>query len=354
MPPAKTPAAKARPTTRMIAERLGISRAAVSMALRGNLRVSESLRRRVAKTAEALGYRPDPELGRLMRHLRVRNKPRFMSTIVGLSSIPAAQERPYNSRLIEGAVRRADALGYKFDVLRIAAAGKRSAALQRMLVNRGIEGLVLLPMGVSLRFDAMLDWDRFSVVTATRSVLSPEFPRVLPNHFRNTLILCEELEKRGYRRIGLITPRDFDVQISPGLMAGVVWQNELGRTSRVAPLLTEEELPREEAIRAWYQAEKPDAIIVRGSLDAEVVVRALPRTRRGGIGLAVTNLEGSRAYAGMQVHPEEIGAVAVDSLHLRLSSFQRGACGTAIETLVLGSWFAGPTVRFLGAGGRRV
>lgn len=345
MPPARNPNSRVRPTTRTIAAHLGVSRAAVSMALRGNLRVSAELRARVAKAAEELGYRPDPEMGRLMQHLRARNKPRFQSTLVGLTSIPEKRERPYNRRLIEGARKRADALGYKFDVLRFAPGKNRNASLQRVLLTRGTEGLLLLPMGVSLGFDSLLDWDRFSVVSATRSVLSPEFPRVLPNHFRNTLLLCEELEKLGYRRIGLITTRDFDVHISPGLMAGVVWQSELGRTSRVAPLLIGEELPREEDIGAWYGRERPDAIIVRGTLDADIVARVLPQARKGNLGLAVTNLEGSRAYAGVQVHPEEIGMVAVDALHQRLLSFQRGASGLSLETLVLGSWFAGPTVR---------
>lgn len=345
MPPSKTPSSKDRPTTRMIAERLGISRAAVSMALRGNLRLSAALREKVAKAAEELGYRPDPEMGRLMQHLRLRNKPRFRSTIVGLTSIPEGQEHPYNRLLIEGARKRADALGYLFDVIRFSPTRGRNPSLQRILVSRGIEGLVLLPMGVSFGFDALLDWDRFSVVSATRSVLTPEFPRVLPNHFRNTLIVCEELERLGYRRLGLISPKYFDVLISPGLMAGVVWQSELGRTSRVAPLLIDGETPREEDILAWYRRESPDAIIVRGTVDAEIVTRTLPQAKRGAIGLAVTNLEGSRAYSGIQVHPEAIGAVAVDSLHLRLLSFQRGTSGVSLETLVLGSWFAGSSVK---------
>lgn len=334
--------AKQRPTTRLIAEKLGISRAAVSLALRGSQRISTALRTRVTELAAKLGYRPDPEMGRLMQHLRTRNKPRFKSTLLGLSSIPASEERPYNRRLIEGARKRADALGYRFEVLRFTPSDKPDRGLQRMLLSRGTEGLLLLPMGVSLRFDSMLDWGRFSVVSATRSVITPEFPRVLPNHFRNTLIACEELEKLGCKRPGLITTRDFDVHISPGLMAGMIWQSELGRTSWVKPLLLEQELPSEEGVRAWCRREKPDAIIVRGTVDAEIVTRALLGSRFQDVPVAVSNLEGSRAYPGIQVHPEAIGRVAIDALHLRLLSFQKGAEGVSLETLVLGTWYPGP------------
>jgi len=57
---------------REIADRTGISRMAVSLALRGKSGVSEATRKKVLKVAQELGYEPDPEVARLLSHIRVK------------------------------------------------------------------------------------------------------------------------------------------------------------------------------------------------------------------------------------------------------------------------------------------
>lgn len=343
MPANESASPEQRPTLRMIAARAGISSPAVSMALRNHPRIAVATRQRVLRIAEEMGYRPDPEVSKLMNHLRLRRKPRFRSVITALTSIPEKEERPYNRQLIEGAEARADQLGYRLAVLRVEPTVSRSAALQRMLRSRGVEGLLLLPMRAASPLDDLVDWTQFSVVAATRSVTAPEFHRVLPHHFGNTLEICEQLERLGYRRIGLVSNRGFDLVTSPGLAAGVVWQHIQGRAEAVAPLLHDGERPN--GVRAWFAGEKPDAIIARGVPDAEAIVADLRLRFPGRIGVAVTNLEGSRGFAGMDVHPYDIGAAAIEQLHARLQSSQKGVPHLAVETLVKGSWFAGPSVR---------
>src|SRR6266478_6281279 len=57
---------------REIADRTGISRMAVSLALRGKSGVSETTRKKVLKVAKELGYEPDPEVARLLSRIRVK------------------------------------------------------------------------------------------------------------------------------------------------------------------------------------------------------------------------------------------------------------------------------------------
>jgi DNA-binding LacI/PurR family transcriptional regulator len=59
-----------RPTLADIAAQLGISKMSVSRALRGERQVSEELRARVQQMADSVGYRPDPEIAKLMTHMR--------------------------------------------------------------------------------------------------------------------------------------------------------------------------------------------------------------------------------------------------------------------------------------------
>ncbi len=332
-----------RPTLRMIAARAGISSPAVSMALRNDLRISEATRKRVARIAAEMGYRPDPEIAKLMNHLRQRRKPKFRSVITALTSIPEIEERPYNRQIIKGAEARADQLGYRLSVLRITPAATRDHALQRILRARGVDGLLLLPMRDAVPLTDLLDWSQFSVIAATRGVPDPVFHRVLPHHFGNTLEICEQLERLGYKRIGLVSNRGFDLLTSPGLAAGVVWQHIQGRAEQVIPLLHDGERPS--GVKQWFKSERPDAVIARGVPDAEAIVADLGLEFPGRIGLAVTNLEGSRTFAGMDVHPYDIGVTAIETVHARIQSSQKSVPRLVTETLIKGTWIDGPTVR---------
>lgn len=346
-PPSET-SGETRSTLRMIAARAGISGPAVSMALRNHSRISVATRRRVLRIAEEMGYRPDPEIAKLMNHLRQRRKPKFRSVITALTSIPEKEERPYFRQMIKGATARADQLGYRLSIVRISPSAGRDPSLQRILRARGVEGLLLLPMRDTLPLTDLLDWSQFAVVAATRGVSDPVFHRVLPNHFGNTLEICEQLERLGYKRIGLVSNRGFDLHISPGLAAGVVWQHIQERAEQVAPLLHDGERPG--GVREWFKRERPDAIVARGVPDAEAIVEDLGLKFPGRVGLAVTNLEGSRSFAGMDVHPYDIGEAAIEMLHVRIQSSQKNVPRLVTETMVRGSWVAGPTVR---AGAKR-
>ena len=66
-PPAPTPG---RIGLRQIAEAAGVCLMTVSLSLRDSPKISVATRERVCRLAGQLGYRPDPELSRLMKHLR--------------------------------------------------------------------------------------------------------------------------------------------------------------------------------------------------------------------------------------------------------------------------------------------
>jgi DNA-binding LacI/PurR family transcriptional regulator len=228
-------------------------------------------------------------------------------------------------------------------VVRFTPTTAHNRALQRILVSRGVEGILLLPMRDALPLTEMLDWNLFSVVVATRGVPEPVFHRVLPNHFMNSVLICDQLERLGYRRIGLATNRGFDLLTSPGLAAGVVWQPVQGRAEQVQPLLWATEHPR--GVAEWVQREKPDAIVVRGVPDAEAVVQELGLKFPGPIGIAVSNLEGSSIFAGIDGRVFEIGAAAVDQLNARIQSNEKGIPRVPTETTINGRWLPGKSVR---------
>ncbi len=62
--------AMARPTLNDIALKLGVSKMTVSRALRGEKHVGAARREEIAAMAKKMGYRPDPEITKLMTHMR--------------------------------------------------------------------------------------------------------------------------------------------------------------------------------------------------------------------------------------------------------------------------------------------
>src|SRR4051812_3819195 len=105
-----------RVTIAQVADRAKVSAMTVSRALGNRPRVSEATRRRVMEIATKLGYRPDPEITKLMHHLRGGRRRRFQSVIYGLTTWPIGAKPPYFEALIAGAALHAQQRGYKFVV----------------------------------------------------------------------------------------------------------------------------------------------------------------------------------------------------------------------------------------------
>lgn len=339
MPAAPQP----RPNIRAIAARAGVSSATVSLALRHHPRISPATRERVRRIAEELGYRPDPQVAKLMQHLRSRRPPGFQSTLAALTTIPAAEHLPYLQKMMRSARAAAEALGYTLLVLEVEDRPGRRPDLQRVLLSRGVEGLLLLPMKTARSFAELLDWSRFAVVAATNGVLAPQFHRVVPHQFGNTLELCEQLARRGYRRIGTVLRARHDLTARHGFSAAVIWQNTFGGTERVQPLIFEGDRPAE--LKRWFEAERPDAIIAAGDADARAFADELGLRVPGRVGFASINKPEPSMFAGIEERPEEIGATAVRLIASLLQHGEKGAPAVPAVTMVTGEWVDGRSVR---------
>jgi DNA-binding LacI/PurR family transcriptional regulator len=328
-----------RATTREIAAKAGVSSATVSLALRNHPKISVKTREHVQRVAAALGYRPDPHVAKLMHHLRTRREPGFQSTICALTTIPEEQELTYLREILKSARQRADALGHGFMILHIDDAVERRPDLQRMLRSRGVEGLLLCPMVRPRAFTELLDWRNFSVVAATNGVLAPEFHRVVPHQFSNTLLLCEQLARRGYRRIGIVLAEQHDLSLNHGFSAAVAWQNLLGGTELVMPLIYQGAAPAN--LKLWFRREKPDAIIVPGEAEGKTVAKELGLRIPGAVGFASANKAGPSIFAGMEERPGEIGSTAIGLLASMIQRGEKGGPAVPTVTMIKGRWLNG-------------
>jgi DNA-binding LacI/PurR family transcriptional regulator len=333
------------PTLRTLAKLAGVSCTAVSLALRGDPKISPATQRRVQQIALRAGYRPDPEISRLMHHLRSRRTRKFQATMCALTSVQNEMVQPYAAEIIRSAERRADSLGYKLTLMHIEDVDKPRPDLQRVLRSRGIAGILLLPMRSPREFNQLLDWSQFSVVAATYGVLSPQFHRVVPHQFSNMMQLCQKLKELRYRRIGMVLHATHDLRVHYAFSAAISWQNMFGGTDFVQPLIDQNDDPQE--LEAWFKREKPDVIVSGGYENQRRLADRLGLAIPGPIGFATTSVpSGARSeFAGIDELPGQIGARATELLASMVQRGEKGIPDTPTVTMVEGRWTDGPSVR---------
>lgn len=319
MPTLKS-AAPPKPSLRQIAAKAGVSVVAVSCALRGKPGVSTATRERIRRIAESIGYRPDPLLSQLMYHLRSRRRPRGRHNIAFLNW-PGDS---YREQVLCGAKTQAERHGYHMDVFRMGEDGPSARVLNRMLIARGVAGLVISPSPVA-DYSELLDWRKFSTVLTSHSEIGPNFHRVVPNQFSAIRLAVEELTKRGFHRIGLIVPPWLAEQSNSFHRVAFIC---LASQHDATPLLCHfdpEDHPLYQ-LREWYELNQPDALILCGPLDYETVLcRAIENDAAARLGIVSLGYETSSIDAlVVDYRPTTLGAIAVDQLITQLHRGERG------------------------------
>jgi DNA-binding LacI/PurR family transcriptional regulator len=340
MPPsADNPGSEKRPTVRRVAEIAGVSAMTVSRALRNNPRVIPSERKRIQKIATKLGYRPDPEVAKLMSHLRRRDKAQLVASIAAVTSIPETIEPPQLRKAYDSARARAAALGYRLELFHVTGPERFNRSLERTLVNRGIEGVLLLQMVNPVVVDAFLSWDKFSVTVASPSVLGPDFSRAGVNYFHNARVLGEQLALRGCRRIGFVGSDTFCVRTNEAFSAAAAWQNLQAGEKPVKPLVFKTYDEMTVVFDAWLKRERPDAIIAHAENILSHLKERLALHSGGQVLLTCTSINSPEsACPGIDERHELIGHKAVDILTGQLNRNEKNIRSTHAASLIDGRW----------------
>lgn len=323
---------------RMIAEAADVSVQAVSLALRNHPTVGSETRERIQSLARKLGYTPDPQLAKLMNHLRSGREKTFTASVCALTTRPARSEETFCDLLLDGAREAARTAGFALHVVHVDSDEMAGERLPRMLRQRGVEGVILLPMAGLEALDALLDWREFSVVSATLSVTSPAFDRVVADHFFNNLALGQRLREAGFRRPGLVIHAKHDKRCGHAITAAHAWQGIYGGGEPMRAHVCER--IEAGALRRWLKAARPDVVLAEHDQAARelratgVVAAALPMVSCS----ARPEKNGTFLFSGNDDKPREIGAVAVQKLAQKIAVGQRGVPANPHTTLVRGGW----------------
>lgn len=352
----QSPASSAPINMQTVADAAAVSVVTVSRVLSNHPHVHFDLRRRVFQAVEQTGYQPDPELRKLMIHLRQRRKLKHHKVICSLeaNAWKNAFTSNYFSELVSGTRTRAETLGFDWDTFPLESFISNPASSARILYNRGVEGILLLPAPRYMYSDfhpSEKCWERFSVVIATSAATSMPLRCVMPDYFRNMMLICSMLSEKGYRRIGLALPESLDRRALRHYTGAFFSFNLSNQQETIPPCLYGNRnlsaSPQDVVnIRQWYEAHHPDVIIISSNTMAEEFTEMLKDLNHSNqIALAaITLLDRGNSVAGIDERPESIGTIAADALGSMIIHNEKGLTNPPTITMVEGIWREGDSL----------
>lgn len=336
---------------RSIAQELGISATAVSLALRNSPRVSLKLRERIRRLAKARGHVPNARLTELMREVRRCAEPAYRGTIGVISLFPEERpwiERPSYSHLgefVRGAQQRAAEHGYNFEHFWVKRPGLTATRLRTILEARGIFGLLCLgSLDPEERLPVALR--RFAIVTFAASI-PDRLHRVVSHFAGDARRVFDELLRRGYRRPGLLIAPSADRRTDHLYTATFLSHQERYFAAPAIPILRGETWD-EPSFAAWYARHCPDALVFHHPPDyVATALASLAKQRVSAprdVGVALLDKITDPKFAGIRQDPGLMGAVAAEMLMGRLLLQDFGPPEFPKVELVLGHWNEGSTL----------
>ncbi|CAM3032124.1 LacI family DNA-binding transcriptional regulator [Rariglobus hedericola] len=334
-----------------IADAAGVSRMAVSYALRNNPKVPATTREHIKKIAESLGYRPDPLIQRLSVHLaNARRSPHAgcIGYITTDHTKSAWQGIPAYRTAFNAVVERAEQLGYRTEEFWLGELGMTAAKLSRILTHRGVAGIVMAPVPGGMK-PPRLKWADFASVALGYSMRAPAVHRVVNHQLHTGLEAIRQLQSLGYHRIGLCVSRDQNDRVDNAWLHTMLFHHScVASLRRVAPYMPDE-LTREGILR-WVADESPDCLLVQ---DQFVRVYLTEAGYRVPVDLGVVMLDHNAAnepdFAGMKQRHDKIGAACVDLLVAQIHRNEKGLPAAPLTVMIDGEWVSGATVKMRGS-----
>ena len=335
----KNPESETRVTLRDLAKALGVSHVTISLALRNSPHISEARCRQVQQMAEQMGYRPNPAASALANFKRVSKVTPIRAELAWLNLWSRPKElRSYAEfdRYWQGAFAAAEAYGYRLEEF-VCEPRMPLARLEKILFSRGINGILLPPHRHTPDWQGFA-WQNFSVVRFGRSIETPRVHLVGSDHVANTMLSFNEIQKRGYRRIGFVTgtARESGHLFEAGFFMA---QRFASKAIRVPTLLFDEHEALSK-LASWLKTAKPDAVLTDVQRVPECIRKCGYRVPED-VGLAVTSVLDGNSNAGIYQNPEEIGRVGVLTVLSLINDNARGVPSIFRQHLVEGRWVDG-------------
>ncbi len=334
----------------MVADTVKVHLSTVSLALRNDPRLPEATRRKIHEAARKLGYTPNPLVSLLLARVRRRNAG-YRGMLAYVHTTPEGSPRiagPVHRNYIEGARRRASALGYDLDEFFLGP-DLPPRRLQEMLHARHVLGLVIEHTPGDLCADRRLPFDITPFATASLGtpLAYPPIHYVANDQYMRAVLAGRELLALGYRRLGMVINGNFDCAMSHRCSAGFWAVQEYTPDLASLPIChLREDKPA--TLQRWLDRHRPDVVLGTNQFIFSHLQKlgiAVPEA------LGWVHLDWVPAFknaAGVYGNSDQIGAAAVDLVVSQLHRGEAGPRAHAVNYFVPGTWHPGKTVRQVG------
>jgi len=239
-----------------IADKAGISKAAVSMALRNDPSIGAATRARIRKLARRMNYNPDPVLARVaaQRWRRPMKESLALMALIFHNTFRRAPEE-----WIVPSRKQAKSLGYKLEVFEVSDF-ESPEQLSDVLYSRGVSGVVLGQV-YTADFCERFSLGRFTAVAAHLGYNRPPLHLVTPDRWNGTFSALEKVHAAGHRRAAVaLLDEPGAIDIKDKLSAALYAKSELFKTGD-ALFIEKFRLTQQAEFAAWIREIRPQAVI---------------------------------------------------------------------------------------------
>lgn len=335
----------ASPNMRKIAEKSGVHYSTVSLALRGDPRISPETQRRVREVARKLNYRPNPLVSSLMAQVKASREVRYHGNLAYLHSSRRLYESCDHFKIEFDAISaHAEANGFNAEIHFIEHYLKKRGSLSDILKARGIEGVISDIVYPDIAVSDF-DWSSFAWIcighrqslhfridacSESASPIAHNIPFVCSNHFSGMQMAFEYAVNAGYKRPGLCLTRNVeDLTEHQYSAAFQFFQNRFMSKQAIPAYIGEADEPE---YLHWLKANKPDVLISHWGDFFE-------KSKDVGHKTAFINLDWvGGPEAGVMQNRHLIAEKAVDLLIDRIYKNERGSSTMHYNVIIDGQW----------------
>jgi len=189
-----------------LARLAGVSRMTISLALRDHPSISVAQRKRIQALAKKHDYVVDPELSSLARAIRCRpqKEPPILAALRFYEPITSGPFAPYVNQFNDTLYQEVKKRGFQLHEFNVYREKTTAKALRRILIARGLKGLIVEAHHPDDAFAREFDFSSFSCACPAVDQVSQALPSAGSNHYQGMLLALEETWKKGYRKPALM------------------------------------------------------------------------------------------------------------------------------------------------------
>ena len=328
-------------TQKDIAQKLGLSKQAVSLALRGSLKVSAATRKKVREAADTMGYHPDPSLSALVQRRTGRGSVATRwNQLALLHNWPrenGLHTSPFYSHWLQCLHQAASAQGITIEEFWAGANGEKLGAVLRKLRSLNITGLFIAPPPQIAHAKKLEIPDRkFQIVTFGPEHLYADLHTVQFDFYENLRLAWNVVSRRGHRRIGLVYAEYQSERTGYAWWAAYHIEKMLSGCppEKRMPLLLKDETSQAscDAYWNWVKENRIDAVI-----SSVYAVEQWNRDLKNPPETAMFNVVES-TQQGIDINVPQMAETAVDLLLVELRRTQFGHGNHPYRILIPGKW----------------